>query len=141
MIRLKPFSGCGDRMNILAVVGLGLVAAVLAIILKQYKPEFGLYISLLAGILILVAALSAIRPVLDTVSELTEAGGVGGLYGEVLLKALAVCYISQLATDTCKDAGETAIAGKLEMAGKIAILVISLPLFKSLVDMIVQLMG
>jgi stage III sporulation protein AD len=52
---------------------------------------------------------------------------------------LAVCYLTQLATDACKDAGETAIAGKLELAGKIAIVILSLPLFNSLVNLITGL--
>lgn len=128
-------------MNILSVIGVGLVAAVLSIILKQYKPEFGIYISLMAGVLILVAVIAVVRPVLDTVNQLTETVGMNGIYGEVLIKALAICYITQLATDTCKDSGENAIAGKIEMAGKIAIIIISLPLFKSLAQLITNLIN
>lgn len=127
-------------MNILALTGIGLVAAVLSIILKQYKPEFGMYISLIAGIIILLAVITALRPVLDNINRLTQAVGMGGVYGEVLIKALAICYLTQLATDTCRDAGETAIAGKLEMAGKIAVIIISLPVFLSITELIMNLM-
>jgi stage III sporulation protein AD len=126
-------------MNITALIGLGLVAAVLSIILRQYKQEFGLYIPLIAGIIILTAVITAMRPVLDTVRKLMESAGMNNIYGETLLKGLAVCYLTQLATDACKDAGETAIAGKLELAGKIAIVVLSLPLFNNLVVLITGL--
>jgi len=126
-------------MNITALVGLGLVAAVLSIILRQYKQEFGLYIPLIAGIIILTAVIAAMRPALDTVKNLMESAQMNGIYGQTLLKGLAVCYLTQLATDACKDAGETAIAGKLELSGKIAVVMLSLPLFNSLTEIITGL--
>lgn len=128
-------------MNILSLVAIGLIAAVLSIILRQYKPEFGIYISLAAGVLILVAVITALRPALDELAKLVELVGMGGVYSESLLKALAICYAVSLATDTCKDAGEAAIAAKIETAGKVAIIIISLPLFGSLVQIITGLIG
>jgi stage III sporulation protein AD len=123
-------------MNVIALVGLGLVAAVLSVILRQYKREFGLYIPLAAGIIILAAVIAAVRPALDTVRGLMDAAQMNNIYGQTLLKGLAVCYLTQLASDACKDAGETAIAAKVELAGKIAIVVLSLPLFNNLVELI-----
>jgi stage III sporulation protein AD len=131
--------GLNENMNITALVGLGLVAAVLSIILRQYNREFGLYIPLLAGIIILITVIVAMRPALDTVNNLMTAANMNNIYGQTLLKGLAVCYLTQLATDACKDAGETAIAGKLELAGKIAVVILSLPLFNSLVELITGL--
>jgi len=126
-------------MNIIAVVGAGLVAALLSIILKQYKPEFGVYISLVAGIIILLAVIKSLTPVLSMMSELTKTAALESVYSAALLKCLAVCYITQLAADTCKDSGESAIASKIETAGKLAIVIISLPLFKGVVDIITEL--
>ncbi len=128
-------------MNILSVVGLGLTGALLGIIIRQYKPEFSIYVSLTVGIIILGALIGLISPVLDTITELTDAVNLNDIYGSVLLKALAICYITQLASDCCSDAGEKAIASKLEMAGKIAIVVISLPLFQSLVNVVTGLIS
>jgi len=126
-------------MSIISLIVIGVIAAILSIVLKQYKPEFSIYISLIAGVMILIAAISALSPVLDTITELTNTIRLNGIYIEILLKALAICYISQLAIDVCKDAGESAIAGKLEMASKIAIVAISLPLFENLVALITKL--
>ena len=128
-------------MNILSVVGLGLTGALLGIIIRQYKPEFSIYVSLTVGIIILGALIGLISPVIDTITELTDAVNLNDIYGSVLLKALAICYITQLASDCCSDAGEKAIASKLEMAGKIAIVVISLPLFQSLVNVVTGLIS
>ena len=128
-------------MNITALIGLGLVAAVLSIILRRQSREFGLYIPLITGIILLGAIIMAMRPALDTIRSLMDTLNMNNIYGQTLLKGLAVCYLTQLATDTCKDAGETAIASKLELSGKIAIVILSLPLFASLVEMVTRLIN
>ena len=128
-------------MNITAIATAALIAAVLSVILKQYKPEYSLFISVITGVLVLAAAAAAVQPVLEIIKGLTENSGAGNVYGEVLLKALGVCYITQLARDCCCDAGETAIAGKVEMAGKLGILLISLPMFQGLAEMVTELIG
>jgi len=126
-------------VNITAVAGAGLIAALLSIILKQYKPEFGMYISLVTGIIILLAILKALPEVLSLMGELTKSAALDSVYASALLKSLAVCYITGLASDTCKDSGETAIAAKIETAGKLAIVALSLPLFKGVVGIITEL--
>ncbi|MCL1866649.1 MAG: stage III sporulation AC/AD family protein [Oscillospiraceae bacterium] len=126
---------------LITIVGIGIIAALLSVTLKQYKPEFGMYISLIAGILILIAVLKEITPVLDTIGELIAAVSLDAVYGAALLKALAICYITQLAGDACRDAGETAIAGKIEIAGKLSIVLVSLPLFKGIVDVVTNLIN
>ena len=126
-------------MNIIAIASSALIAAVLSVVLKQYKPEYSMFISIAAGILIFLSVITAINPILDFIGELTDKAGLDGIYGEVLIKSLAICYITQLACDCCKDAGESAIAGKLQIAGKIAILLIALPMFKSLAEIVTGL--
>lgn len=128
-------------MNIIIIVSVALIAAVLSIVLKQYKPEYSLFISIAAGILIFISVVSVIEPILLYINELTDKAGLEGIYGEVLIKSLAICYITQLSCDCCKDAGETAIAGKLQMAGKIAILLSAMPMFKNLTDIVTELIS
>ncbi|MCM1299631.1 MAG: stage III sporulation AC/AD family protein [Firmicutes bacterium] len=126
-------------MNIIVIVSTALIAAVLSLVLKQYKPEYSLFISIAAGIMIFLAVAAVIQPIMDYISELISDAGLSGVYAEALIKALAVCYITQLACDCCKDAGENAIAGKLQLAGRVAILIISLPMFKSITDIVTGL--
>ena len=122
-------------MNIIVIASSALIAAVLSVVLKQYKPEYSMFISIAAGVLIFLAVLTVIDPILDFIGELTDKAGLDGIYGEVLIKSLAICYITQLAW----DAGESAIAGKLQIAGKIAILLIALPMFRSLTEIVTGL--
>lgn len=126
-------------MSVLSLVAVGVVGTVLCIILRQHKPEFSLFVSLLVGMLILGAVISALQPVFESLNTLTEAVSLSSVYGQVLLKSLAVCFITQMASESCRDAGESAIASKLEMAGKAAVVVLALPLFESLVSMVTSL--
>lgn len=128
-------------MNIIIVASVALIAAILSLVLKQYKPEYSLFISISAGILIFLSVLAVTRPIMDFINNLTSQTGLSGVYAEVLIKSLAVCYITQLASDCCTDAGETAIAGKLQIAGKVAILLIALPMFRSLTELVTELIN
>ena len=128
-------------MNIIIIASVALIAAILSLVLKQYKPEYSLFISISAGVLIFLSVLAVTRPIMDFINNLTSQTGLSGVYAEVLIKSLAVCYITQLASDCCTDAGETAIAGKLQIAGKVAILLIALPMFQSLTELVTELIN
>lgn len=126
-------------MNIIAITGLGITAAALSAVIRKYNGEYSLFISLAASLLILGAVITALSPLLDLINELTDASGADSGYIAVLLKALAVCYITQLASDCCRDSGESAVAGKIEFAGKIAVLLIAVPLFESILGIVKDL--
>lgn len=126
-------------MDITAIAGIGILSAVLCIIVRQYKPEMALGISTACGVLILIAVISMLSPSVEAIVELTDSAGLDEGYAAILLKALAVCYITQLSADCCRDAGENAIASKIELAGKAAIVVISLPVFASLAELVTNL--
>ncbi|NLJ16908.1 MAG: stage III sporulation protein AC/AD protein family [Clostridiales bacterium] len=128
-------------MNIFALAGIGITAAVIAIIIKQYKPEIAMLVSVMAGIVILTVAISVVAPVLKTISELTGMAGLDSTYANALLKALAIVYITQLASDNCRDVGEAAIAAKLELAGKIAVILISMPMFEGIINLVMKLLS
>ena len=131
----------GKRMNIAAIVGLGLVATILTIIMRQYKPEYAMFISLMAGVSILLIVFAYISPVVDEMEGLLSHVSADGSYVETLVKALGICYVTQIACDSCKDAGETAIAAKMELAGKVAIVILSLPMFTRLTGIVVELLS
>lgn len=116
-------------MDFLQVAALGVVAAVLCLLLKQYRPEYAVVAAVLCGALLLISVLDALKPVLDALGELVGQTGVSGDYLQAVLKALGICYAAQLASDTCRDAGQSAIAAKIELAGRAAVIVLALPMF------------
>lgn len=128
-------------MDITAIVGAAVLSAALCVIVRQYKPEAALGVSIACGVLIMGAVITALAPAAEMISNLVNGAGLDGGYARTLFKALAVCYITQLGSDCCKDAGESAIAGKVELAGKAAVAVISLPIFTALAEMVTELIG
>lgn len=128
-------------MNIISLAGTAVISAVLCVVVKQYKPEAAVGIGLACGVIILGAVIAMLAPSIEAINTLTQTAGIDGEFARVLLKALAVCYVTQLSADCCRDAGESAIAAKLELAGRAAILVVSLPVFTSLAELVTRLMG
>jgi stage III sporulation protein AD len=128
-------------MNIISVVGVCIVATAVSILLKQYKPEFSMMVSLGCGVIVFFTVIFSLSPAFDTIQDLMQKVSLDSNYTKVLIKALGICYITQLASDTCKDSGQTAIASKVELAGKVAIILISLPLFTILVDTALNLIN
>ena len=127
-------------MNTDALLGLTVAAALLAVLLRHRHPEQGLLLSLAAGVLVLVTLLGQVTPLLDSVRALLQDNPVGGQYADVLLKGVGICLLTQAAADTCRDAGENALAGKAELVGKTALLLLALPLFEQVLTQALDLM-
>ena len=128
-------------MNIAAIAALALIAALLAVMLKRYNSELGVVVSIVAGAVILIELLKTVAPILQQMETLFSISGISGEYDLILFKTLGVCYIAQFAADSCRDAGENALASKVEIAGKIAVLLLALPLFESIASTAASLIG
>ena len=122
----------------MTVTGLAVVAVALGTMLKQKSPEYTLFISLTAGILILGMIVAAAVPLFERMQALFAQTGAKAEYVQVLFKSLGLCFITQIA---CRDLGESAIASKVEAAGKISVLLISLPLFEQILNIASGLIG
>ena len=86
--------------------------------------------------MIILAVVTSISPLIELVDELSEETGTGSEYIMILMKALAVCIVTRLASECCRDSGEGAIAAKVEFAGKAAVLLIAVPLFRTILDIV-----
>ncbi|MDD6236301.1 MAG: SpoIIIAC/SpoIIIAD family protein [Clostridiales bacterium] len=128
-------------MNILAIVGIGIVATAICILIKQYRPEFAMMVSLSCGVLIFVMILLHLSPAILDIQELMSKASLDNGYFKVLVKSLGICYVTSIASDSCKDAGQAAIAGKIELAAKVAIVILALPLFTQIVNYALDLIA
>ena len=122
-----------------SVVGIALVTTCICVLLKQWNPEISMMAALLCGILIFGIILVTLTPVLDTIGKLVAGVEFDSGYLSVVLKSLGICYVTQLAADTCRDSGYSSIASKVELAGKVSVIVIAMPLFTNLVQLSVGL--
>lgn len=128
-------------MNIIGIAGIAVLAAVIAAMLRRYHQEYAVFISIAAGVVILLAIFSGVQPAVGEIGKLLSATGLSANYAVILLKTLGICFLAQFAADACRDAGESALASNVELAGKIAIVVISLPLFENIVQTAAKLVG
>lgn len=121
-------------MNLFSVTVFCLVGAILCLVLKQYKPEFALLISLGCSIVVMLFILEGITQVRDELDLILQNSMLNSDLMVVVFKCLGVCVLTELASQTCKDTGEGAIAAKVELAGKVSLLILSLPLFVRLLE-------
>ncbi len=126
-------------VNLAAASGAAIAAAVLAVVLRRYHAEYGLLISLGAGAVLLLVLLQALPQVFSQFQSLLQAAALPAETGSTLLKALGACWLAQFAADACRDAGEGALASKVELAGKTAVLLLILPLFAEVANLALNL--
>lgn len=122
------------------IIGIGLIAVAIIITVKQYKPEFTLYISILAGILILAMVLPKLEGIVQLLQTLSQKAAINNQFLILLLKMTGITILVEFAVSICKDAGETAIASKVELGGKVVIIAMSVPIISSLLEMILKIL-
>ena len=122
---------------LVTAVGLLLCGALLSAVLRPSRPEVAACLSLLAGALTLGVLLGQLSPLMESLRRLTAIGGVEENYLGVVLRGAGICLVTQLAADTCRDAGDTALAGKAELTGRILLLLLAVPLYERILTLIV----
>ena len=129
-----------NAVEVLSVLGIGLVAALLCVVLRPQRPEFALVLSLTVGVLILSQLVFSIEKISQEISSLLTATNISQENIKILLKCLGICLLTQLGCEAARDAGECAVASKIEMAGKLMILAASLPLFSQILRIVSRLL-
>jgi len=126
-------------MEIFQIVAIGLVAAILSVLIKNDKPEIGMYISLVAGIIIFLFIAAKLQSVIEILSQLANKINIDSIYLSTILKIVGIAYIAEFGAQVCKDAGEGVMASKIEFSGKILIMVMAVPILVSLMDLIINM--
>lgn len=127
-------------MEIIQIVGIALIAVFIILLLKQYKPEFVVHISIIAGILIFSMIVPKFSAIIELLNSLTDKLGVDSQFFGILLKITGIAYISEFATSICRDSGETAIASKVELGAKVIIIAMSIPILGSVIETLVNIL-
>jgi stage III sporulation protein AD len=126
-------------MEIIQVVGLGLIATVLALIIKEQKPMFAFAIATFTGIMIFLFLIGKISEVIRVLERLATEGGVNMIYLKTILKIIGIAYIAEFGAQITRDAGEGAIAAKIELAGKVLIMVMAIPIITVIIETVMNL--
>jgi stage III sporulation protein AD len=127
-------------MEIFQIVGLALIATVLSVLLKSQKPEIALQISIVTGAIIFLLMIFKISAVITVLQDLSKKVNIDLVYLTTILKIIGIAYITTFGAEVCRDAGESAIASKVEFAGKILIMILAIPILMAVLETIVNIM-
>ena len=126
--------------DVIKIIGIGLLALILIIVIKQYRPEFALYISLIAGVLILVIAMDKLTNIIELLKQICNESGINSKFLGILLKMTGIAFLAEFAISICKDAGEMSLANKVELGSKAIVISMSIPIIHNLLEIILNLM-
>ena len=124
-------------MNTIFVICTGVVASILVLVLKD-RPEIGIIIAIAAGTVVIGSSIGGMADIFETVGNISALASVGGEYMSTVLKASGIAIAVTVCSAICKDAGQTAIAGVIEIAGRAAIIGVALPVINGLFSAIVK---
>ncbi|MBP1934176.1 stage III sporulation protein AD [Ammoniphilus resinae] len=126
-------------MDIIQIVGLGLVATVLTLIVKEQKPMFAFMIAMITGIIIFLFLIGKIAEVIQILERMAVRANLNMIYLETILKMIGIAYIAEFGAQIVRDAGQGAIASKIELAGKVLILVMAVPIITVIIETVISL--
>lgn len=123
-------------MDILQIAAIAIGGVIMAAIVKSFKPELALYVVLATVIVIFLMALDKLTAVFQFLETVYDQMSYGKEFFPIIIKVLVVAYLADFTSQLCKDAGESAIGGKVELAGKIIIFYLSMPILFSILELI-----
>lgn len=127
-------------MEVIRIIGIALIGLIIIILLKQYKPEFSIYISLLVGVLILLLVTDQLTGIINLLQSIANKASINSEFLSLLIKMTGIAFLSEFAVSICKDSGEGAIASKIEIGTKIIIISMSIPIISSLLEIILKVL-
>ncbi len=127
-------------MDILQIAAIGIAGMILTLTVKQHKPEMAVPVALAAGMLILFPAFSLLAGIIERVTDIAAGYNINTSYITTVLKIIAIAYVCQFSADMCRDAGQSAIASKIEFCARVLILFYALPIAVALLELIVSIL-
>ena len=127
-------------MEIIKIIGVGFIAVLFIIILKQYKPEFTIYASLIAGVIIISLVMDKFKGIVNILMSLANKVRINNQFLSILLKITGIAFLTEFAASICRDSGESAIASKIDLGGKTIIIGMSIPIISALLELIIKIL-
>lgn len=127
-------------MEIIQVVGIGLVATVLILVVRDQKPVFAYLLAAFTGLFIFLFVIGKIEAVIEVLEQLAARAGIPSIYLKTILKIIGIAYIAEFGAQIIRDAGLESVASKVEFAGKVLILVMAVPIISVIVETVIELL-
>ena len=127
-------------MEIIQVVGLGLLPTILILVIKEQKPLFAFLLAASTGIMIFLMLIGKIGIVIQQLESMAQAAGIQSIYLKTILKIIGIAYIAEFGAQVVRDAGQESIATKIELAGKVLIMVLAIPIIGIIIETVMKLL-
>lgn len=118
----------------LQLISMAILGTVVLVLMRQARPELAVPVSVLAGALVLLFVMRHITAVVGLVTDLLERAEINLTYAGSLLKIIGIAYLTEFGAQICRDAGESALGAKVELAGKVFILLLAVPIVIAIVE-------
>lgn len=126
-------------MEIAKIIAFGLVGTIFSVLLKKENPQIAMLTAAATGIVIFLMLCSPLGELISLLKETAEQAGVGEGYFSIVLKVIGIAYLTQFGAQLCADAGESAIAAKIELAGKVLMMAVAAPVLTGLLETVMGL--
>ena len=123
-------------MNMIQIGIIGVAGTLLAVQFKSGKSEYGIYISVALSLVIFFAIIGRLEVIIDALRTIANYINMDTAYIGTLIKMLGITYVAECSAGICKDAGYQTIALQIEIFGKLAVLVLSMPVLMALLNTI-----
>jgi stage III sporulation protein AD len=127
-------------LEIIQIVGLGLLATVLILIIKEQKPMFAFLLAAFTGITMFLFLIGKISAVIQMLEDLAVKADINMIFLKTILKIIGIAYIAEFGAQIVRDAGQESIAAKIELAGKVLIMVMAIPIVSVIIETVVKLL-
>lgn len=121
-------------MSVFYIPIIGVAAVLLALQLQETRSTYGIYLVLAACLIIILYSVARIQTIIDTLNELIHLVKIEDIYLQILIKIIGITYLSEFASDICRDTGYASVAGQIQIFGKLSILAISMPVISALLE-------
>lgn len=128
-------------MEILQVLGLAVAAGVVLVVLRQQRPEMALLLSVATGVVLFTLVVGRLLAVIQTLEALGSRARIDVAYLGTVLKIIGIAYLADFGSQVLTDAGERAIAAKVEMAGKVLIVLLAVPILVAILERLLDMVG
>ena len=126
-------------MEVMRIVGIGLIGAILSILLRNSKPEFSMLIPVVVSFTVLACAMPYLIRITEELSRMASSAGINSSYMRIVIKVIGISYLVCITAELCKDAGDNAIAAKIELGGKLITLAMAILIINSLLNLVKEI--
>ena len=127
-------------MDILKIISFILISLFLYLLFKDKRSDLAVLILLVSGVMVFIYSIGQINEIITFLKNIAEKAEIDGLYSGVILKIIGIAYISSFCSEICKDSGASSLASKVELSGKLFILILAIPILMAVLNSILEIL-